>query len=610
MRILLLSQWFDPEPTFKGLLFAKKLRDMGHQVQVLTGFPNYPGGKLYPGYKLRLFQREAVDGIEILRVPLYPSHDQSGSRRALNYLSFYLSSTLFGTLIAHRADVIYAYHPPLTTGVAAACIGAARGTPFVLDVQDLWPDTLDATGMLKHPTVLNIIEMVCQWVYRRAAHITVLSSGFKTRLEERGVRPDKLSVIPNWADEAQIQLEKRPEDGANFGMKGHFNVVFAGMMGRAQGLETVLEAARLLPSKSHVQFVLVGGGIEAPKLKLKAKELSLSNVRFLPRMPPSEVGRVLGWSDALLVHLKDNPLFSITIPSKTQAYLHAGKPIVMAVRGDAAALVCAAQAGVILDPENPEALAAAVQKLSQLPTVELEEMGARGQEFYQRELSLDVGVLRFTEVFDRVRQRSRGEPMKRIFDVLGSVMALIIFAIPMSITAMFIKQKLGSPVLFSQTRPGQNGKPFQMYKFRTMTNARDTEGNLLSDAQRLTTFGRFLRSTSLDELPGLWNVLRGDMSLVGPRPLLMEYLERYTSEQARRHEVKPGVTGWAQVNGRNAISWEEKFKLDIWYVDNQSFLLDAKILWHTVVKVIKRDGISAAGEATMPIFTGKKEKSQ
>ncbi|MEY4529908.1 MAG: hypothetical protein RLZZ156_629 [Deinococcota bacterium] len=197
--------------------------------------------------------------------------------------------------------------------------------------------------------------------------------------------------------------------------------------------------------------------------------------------------------------------------------------------------------------------------------------------------------------------------MKRFFDILIScVVAVLVFPVTL-ILILVIQFNFGHPVFFSQVRPGLGGKPFRMYKFRTMTNARDERGNLLPDADRLTPFGKWLRATSLDELPGVWNVLCGDMSLVGPRPLLMEYLERYTPEQARRHEVKPGITGWAQVNGRNAISWEEKFKLDVWYVENQSFLLDIKILWLTVLKVIKRDGISASGEATMPVFMGKIE---
>ena len=196
--------------------------------------------------------------------------------------------------------------------------------------------------------------------------------------------------------------------------------------------------------------------------------------------------------------------------------------------------------------------------------------------------------------------------MKRLLDLLAAALALLLLLLPLLALAWQIRRKLGSPVLFRQVRPGLQGRPFTMVKFRTMTDERGPDGALLPDAQRLTPFGRFLRASSLDELPELWNVLRGEMSLVGPRPLLMEYLPLYTPEQARRHEARPGITGWAQVNGRNAISWADKFALDVWYVDHRSLWLDVQILWRTVRKVLVRDGISAAGEATMTKFTGSK----
>lgn len=197
--------------------------------------------------------------------------------------------------------------------------------------------------------------------------------------------------------------------------------------------------------------------------------------------------------------------------------------------------------------------------------------------------------------------------IKRSFDMLASAIAFVVLLPIFTLVALLIRSKLGSPVFFRQIRPGKDGKPFQMVKFRTMLDATDKRGNSLPDDQRMTPFGSFLRSTSLDELPELWNVVKGDMSLVGPRPLLMEYLPLYSEEQYRRHEVRPGVTGWAQVNGRNTISWEDKFKLDIWYVDNRSIWLDLKILFLTLKKVLVRDGISGEGEATMSKFTGNNE---
>jgi lipopolysaccharide/colanic/teichoic acid biosynthesis glycosyltransferase len=197
--------------------------------------------------------------------------------------------------------------------------------------------------------------------------------------------------------------------------------------------------------------------------------------------------------------------------------------------------------------------------------------------------------------------------VKRLLDIVLASFGLIVLVPIIATLAVCIRRKLGSPVIFSQVRPGLHGVPFKMVKFRTMLDAFDVDGNLLPDSQRMTSFGSFLRASSLDELPELWNVLKGDMSLVGPRPLLMEYLPLYSAEQYRRHEVRPGVTGWAQINGRNALSWEDKFRLDVWYVNNRSIWLDCKILFLTVKKVLVRDGISADGEVTMPKFSGNRQ---
>lgn len=197
-----------------------------------------------------------------------------------------------------------------------------------------------------------------------------------------------------------------------------------------------------------------------------------------------------------------------------------------------------------------------------------------------------------------------GRFVKRVLDILLAIVGLVVLSPVLLVLAILVRARLGSPVLFRQERPGVNGKPFMLLKFRSMTSERDDSGNLLPDADRLPSFGRFLRSTSLDELPELWSILRGDMSLVGPRPLLMSYLPLYSDEQARRHLVRPGLTGWAQVNGRNALTWPQKFELDVWYVDNLSLGLDASIIAKTVLGVIRREGVSAEGEATMPPFEG------
>lgn len=402
MHILFLTQWFDPEPMPRGLAFAKSLRDAGHSVEVITGFPNYPGGKLYPGYKLQWRQREIMDGITVNRVPLYPSHDHNALKRILNYGSFAFFSCLYGLFFAKKADVMYVYHPPITTAVSAAIISFFRRTPFVLDIQDMWPDTLRATGMLTSPKLLNIIDALSRWSYRRAAHITVLSPGFRRLLIERNIDAAKIDVVYNWCDDKLVA-----HDGVNkyqLEMDNRFNIVFAGTMGKAQALHSVLSAAKQVEQiNPNIQFIFVGSGIEVASLKDSAQAQQLKNVLFLPRMPMNEVGRVLHAADLLLVHLKNDPLFEITIPSKTQAYFSMGKPILMAVKGDASHLVQAANAGFCISPEDPQAMASSILTIAALPLHTLKEMGANAKHFYMEHLSLVKGTVTFEAIFKKLQ---------------------------------------------------------------------------------------------------------------------------------------------------------------------------------------------------------------
>lgn len=401
MRILFLTQWFDPEPMFKGLAFAKALRERGHEVEILTGFPNYPGGKVYPGYRIRPFLREVMEGIPVIRVPLYPSHDTSSIRRIANYGTFALSAAAIGAAAVKPADVMYVYHPPATVGLPAMLIHGTRRIPFVYDIQDLWPDTLAATGMVNNRFLLGIVDRWCRMVYGTASKIVVLSPGFKKMLISKGVPGEKINVIYNWCDEGQIPKTPKNESLAKeLGFFGRFNVLFAGTMGKAQALEAVLDAAGRIGGRiPEIQFIFVGGGIEVARLQAIAGERRLNNVLFLPRRPVSEIGEVLNLADVLLVHLKDDPLFRITIPSKIQAYLAVGRPILVGVRGDTADLVRVAGAGMDCQPENPESISEAVEMLFRMPRALLDEMGDNGRRYYQKELSLSAGVSRFEEVF-------------------------------------------------------------------------------------------------------------------------------------------------------------------------------------------------------------------
>lgn len=405
----MLTQWFEPEPAMKGLKFARRLQELGFEVEVVTGFPNYPGGKVYDGYRVRLITRETVDGVSVTRLALYPSHDGNRIGRILNYVSFFLSSALYLALFVRRADVVYAYHPPLTVGMAAMVAQWFRRTPVVLDVQDMWPDTLRATGMLNSERILRIVGFFCHWTWRKAAHVIVLSPGFRRLLIERGVAPGKITVIPNWADEEAVAASSASRPDA-FAEPGKFRVLFAGNMGPAQALGSVLDAAGILVrTQPQVELCFLGSGIETERLKARAEAEGLANVRFLPRVPMAEVGTWLAAADCLLVHLKTDPLFAITIPSKTQAYMAAGKPVVMAVEGDAADLVRQSAGGVVVPPQDAQALAEAIVGLAALSPGDLAELGGNARRFYDEYLSFKRGARRFAMVLGNVsRKRKAG----------------------------------------------------------------------------------------------------------------------------------------------------------------------------------------------------------
>lgn len=399
MRILCITQWFQPEPFFKGLPLAKALAALSHQVEVLTGFPNYPGGRLYAGYSVRPCQKELMDGISVSRVALYPSHDRSGLRRIINYLSFAIGCLFLGPFLVRPPDVIYVYNL-VTLAPAAFLLRLFWKARIIIDIQDLWPESVINSGMLKSKMFHRLLGAVCDWFYRRADGIEVLSTGFKKELEKRGVDPKKIEIIYNWCNENElIPAPYNKALAKELGMAGHFNVVFAGTMGIVQGLDTVLDAAlicaRLAP---EVQFVLVGGGVDRARLVQRTEEMGLNNVRFLPRTAPNQMGRLYALADALLVHLKNEPLFRITIPSKTQAYFYMGKPVIMAVKGDAADLVNRAGAGLTCPPEDPAALAETVVKLFNFSPEVREGMGQAAAKFYLEHLSMESGVKRLEKL--------------------------------------------------------------------------------------------------------------------------------------------------------------------------------------------------------------------
>jgi len=408
MRLLTLSQWYIPEPDIKIHLLGRGLVARGHQVASITGFPNYPQGCIYPGYHQRLWQWENMDGVRVLRLPLYPDHSRSSLRRVLNYLSFAASASLLGPLLSGPADVMWVYHPPLTVGIPAWWIGLLRCVPFVYEVQDMWPETLAVTGMMPPAWAVPWISRLAQFIYRHAAAITVISPGFKRNLINKGVPAEKIHVIPNWADEEIYRPVPRDETlAAEHGLAERFNVIYGGNLGAAQALDNVLEAAALLRDLPGVQFVLIGDGVDEVRLREIAQERGLDNVRFIARQPAERMPYFFALADALLVHLKRDPLFEITIPSKTIAYLACGRPILSCVAGDAAEVVQSAGAGLVCPPEDPAALAQAVRDLYAMSADQREAMGHSGRHAFLANYTRAVLVDRYEALLRDVAEKGR-----------------------------------------------------------------------------------------------------------------------------------------------------------------------------------------------------------
>ncbi|MGE5723444.1 MAG: glycosyltransferase family 4 protein [Sphingomonadales bacterium] len=400
MRIVYLTQWFEPEPNIvKGISFVHALEAAGHRVTVVTGFPNYPTGKLYPGYRLRVMRREIIDGVSVIRLPLYPSHDSSALRRSANYLTFFLSVLVYCLFRTRRYDLAYVYHPPITVGLAAALAGSIRRLPFALDIQDLWPDTVAATGMTGAARIAGWLNRVCTFVYGRASAIIVQSEGMRRALVARGVPAAKVTTLRNWADVEGMAAEPAREHEAG----RPFTLVYGGNLGRAQALETVVDAAEIAEREpSDLQILIYGDGIDAASLRERAQRLKVKSLRFEERVSKDGILKIFAQADALLLHLRDDPLFAITVPSKVQFYLAMGKPIIAGIAGEAADLLRESGAAIVVPPGDADAMAQAIFKLAALSPEQRKAMGEEGRRYYRENLSIDRGIVRTLRVLEGI----------------------------------------------------------------------------------------------------------------------------------------------------------------------------------------------------------------
>ncbi|MDB9959432.1 glycosyltransferase family 4 protein [Gammaproteobacteria bacterium] len=400
-KIILLTQFCEPEPQHVGIAFGEKLFDAGFEVEVVTGFPNYPGGKLYPGYKRRLIDSNKLNNIKLTRLWLFFSHSHSKIGRVINYLSFAFSSFIYLLFIAKKNHIIYVYHPPITVGLSACFIKLFKKSKIIIDIQDFWPDTLEATRFITNKYLLNLVSFFCNIVYKRSDHLTVLSNGFKDKLINLGIEKEKISVILNWADDEDSYIRYENTRDMTFLDPNFFNILHAGNLGPAQSLKSLIDASKIITDKgiTDIKFIFLGDGMSKNSL-IKYAETINADVLFIPRVDSSTARIYMEEANVMCVHLDNTPLFEITIPSKIQAYLSSGKPILAAVNGEAGNLVVTAGAGLKANANDPNSIAEAACIFYKMRESELAEMGEKGKEFYLNNLSLDQAIVKTAKLID------------------------------------------------------------------------------------------------------------------------------------------------------------------------------------------------------------------
>jgi colanic acid biosynthesis glycosyl transferase WcaI len=400
-RILILSIYHDPEPIPKTGELARELQRRGHDVTVVTAFPHYPGGELYPGYCLALWQWEVRDGVRVLRTFIFPYHGRRGSLRMLNYVTWMLSS-IQAAWLAPPCDVLYVWHPPLTVGVSAWIISKLKRVRFVYDVQDLWPESALASGLLRPGLLVNALYRLADWVYARAPRILVVSEPAAEQLRRRGVDAGKISVAHHWLDTTPFERESGRDVRAEFGWSGAFVVMFAGNLGMVQGLETLIDAAALLRDCPDVRIVLVGDGSDRARLESMVAEKGLTNVHFVGRHSSGEMPAFLRAADALVVHLRPSEIADHAVPTKILSYLAAGRPVVCATTGASAELVRAANAGLTCEPGNASALAATITALASMPIATREQLGSNGHAYLHAHFEMQTVIDVYERALDEV----------------------------------------------------------------------------------------------------------------------------------------------------------------------------------------------------------------
>jgi lipopolysaccharide/colanic/teichoic acid biosynthesis glycosyltransferase/glycosyltransferase involved in cell wall biosynthesis len=601
MRVLFVTQYWPPETgaaPARALHFARALERAGHDVRIVTGLPNHPSGRIHPAFAGTGRASERDGGISIERVWLHATPNKTPLTRLWNHLTF-AASAMPVALSGPRPDVVLASIPPLFLGLTAAAAAAWHRAPMVLDCRDDWPRAAIALGEMRDGLAARLLSALAGFLQRRAARVLAVTPGMMRQLEARGFDAGRVELITNGADTDLF----RPAPPMN-GSGRPFTVLYAGTHGLVHGMDALLDAADHLRHRANVRFVLVGDGVAKAALERRAGEIGLANIEFRPSLPPAELVSMIQAADACVATTLDHEFSGETIPVKLFDYFACGRPVVAAVRGDAAAIVTASGAGEVVPPGDGAALAAAIGRLADDPDL-CARRSAAGPQFVEREYSRRVIGDRLVSVLEAAHRARHGRPvapmprgargaLKRGSDLAVALLLLLALSPVLVLIALAIRFDSRGPSLFRQRRIGRGSSEFRIVKFRTMqVGTPDLASHLMGPASpRVTRLGRLLRRSSLDELPQLWNVLRGEMSLVGPRPALFNQYDLIALRQSAGVDaLRPGVTGWAQIHGRDDIPLDLKVEYDRYYLEHVSPALDLTIILRTVRTLFSARGV-------------------
>lgn len=612
MRIVILHQSFslpDGVGDVRSFEMAHRLVHAGHDVTVIAASPSSQTPSASASD-----QASAHGNLNVVYVAARADHTASKSASLASRLGFAAKAT-HAALKVEKPDAILAVAPPLSVTVAGYITSRLKAAPLILELRTLWPDVALATESIRNSVGVWFARTLEHMAYRAAHHIVALSPGVKEAVMATGVHEQNISVVTTGSDPEAFRGQS---EAAERFLELHSSladqplVAYIGPLNKINdGSYLIRIAAAMQAIEPDIKFMISGQGDDRDNVRALAEHTGVlgQNVWLLPPLSTVDRAAALNAATVSLGLVADSPLLQHYTPECVSEALCAGRPVALNQPGWQTTLIESRGAGLAIPHSDPQEaareIADYISDSDGLRRAREQAAALADTRFNIEKLSGEYRTV-IEEVATRdpapARRRKRSLFIKRIFDIAAATFGLIVAAPALIVIAIAILVKMGWPIFFVQERPGLKGHPFELIKFRTMAASDTSDGIAPSDAERMTPLGQFLRKTSLDELPELFNVFMGHMSLVGPRPLLMEYLPYYTTEQARRHDVRPGITGLAQVRGRNALTWEDKFALDVEYADKRTFWLDLKILWETIPVVFGGKGVTAEGHATMPRF--------